>query len=452
MTRDPSSDVLLVEPPNDRRLDNRPGFGMPLGVGYVAAWIRRRGIGCVLDDLNRLDAGPAWLARRVRALRPRVIGISCSPWNEGAWPALFAAARAAAPESVLVAGGLSVRYDAAAFLRRFPALDAAAEGEGEPTFEALARAALAADGRRDALRRIAGVAGLAVRRGRAVAAAPARPPVMDADAFPSPIVEGVFRPRDYPGIAKLIAARGCPFRCAYCQWGSPRLPYRVRSVGRVVEELRALHRDGVREIAFGDGTFNLSTRRLRAFRDAFRREGFAFRLYDVDCRARYFDGVQARLLRDMGAVDVGFGLETIHPRTQALIRKRQDPRDVARAARCARRRGLRVHVSVMIGLPGETEDDIARTLDFLEDLAPDFAGIFPVRCQAGTEFAASPGRYPPALPPRRVREIADRARRRFRTVGADPRLYERRRILAETVFPHAGDPSAAFSTRKEAFR
>ena len=51
----------------------------------------------------------------------------------------------------------------------------------------------------------------------------------------------------------MVASRGCPLRCSYCSLGSGStvaLPYRRRSVGSVLAELR--HELAAREVSFID--------------------------------------------------------------------------------------------------------------------------------------------------------------------------------------------------------
>jgi len=51
----------------------------------------------------------------------------------------------------------------------------------------------------------------------------------------------------------------------------------------------------------------------------------------------------------------------------------------------ARKRGLKVHCGVIVGLPGEDENDVAESVRFaVEQVQPTELGIFPLRVQPGT--------------------------------------------------------------------
>jgi len=232
----------------------------------------------------------------------------------------------------------------------------------------------------------------------------------------------------------LLSARGCPHACTFCQWGGSNIPYRRHGLEYVASELKALARAGVRKIAFGDGTFNASTARLRGLRDVLAREGLAFTIYDADCRADIFDEEQALLLKELGVVDVGFGLESVNARTLGLIKKALDPRQVRRAVLAARPHIPSIHVSMIVGLPGETRQDIMATADFLGELPLDYVGVNALRLQEGTNLSAlDPALTPPPLPPEECQDVIEQLRRRFKIMNPHEQHLQMRRDLALLV-------------------
>ena len=65
-------------------------------------------------------------------------------------------------------------------------------------------------------------------------------------------------------------------------------------------------------------------------------------------------------------------------------------------------------IDVIVGFPGETDDDFARTYDFLERIEPAFLHVFPYSVRPGTPAADLPGRVP--APVIEVRAPFDRSR------------------------------------------
>lgn len=59
----------------------------------------------------------------------------------------------------------------------------------------------------------------------------------------------------------------------------------------------------------------------------------------------------------------------------------------------ARKYGMKIHASIQIGLPNETEEDVKKTIKFLEELDIDEVGIFNTRLQPGTELEENCEKY-----------------------------------------------------------
>jgi threonylcarbamoyladenosine tRNA methylthiotransferase MtaB len=78
---------------------------------------------------------------------------------------------------------------------------------------------------------------------------------------------------------------------------------------------------------------------------------------------------------------------------------------------------LGLGADVLVGFPGESEADFARTLDLVEALPFSYLHVFPYSARPGTEAAARPGRLDPralATRARRLRAVGEAASRRFR--------------------------------------
>lgn len=428
--RDQGGPILLIEPPSEHLLNHqhlRPG--VPLGIGYIMAALHSAGRTYEFLDLNAGNHNSFLAGQVARELAPAVIGVSCAPWSEPYLPGLLGLLRQAAPRALLVLGGVLVRYDPAKFLAAYPQADVGVRGEGEETFPRLLEALEShpADPRRAAL----GVPGLVVRLEGGLRDTGPAPLPSDLDRLASPFARGVFDLGQYSEIVMLLSARGCPHACTFCQWGGSNIPYRRHGLEYVVRELEALAQAGVGKIAFGDGTFNASTARLRGLRDLLARRGLRFTIYDADCRADIFTEEQALLLKDLGVVDVGFGLESVNPRTLALINKALDPGQVRRAVLTARPHIRSIHVSMIVGLPGETRQEVLATADFLAELPLDYVGVNALRWQEGTNLSAGDGApSAPLLGPEECQELIEELRRRFNIMNPHEEHLEMRRRLA----------------------
>ena len=73
-------------------------------------------------------------------------------------------------------------------------------------------------------------------------------------------------------------------------------------------------------------------------------------------------------------------------------------------------------IDVIVGFPGETEEDFQATYDLLARVRPAFLHVFPYSRRAGTEAAALPGQLTAAVKAQRVarlEELSDRLHAEF---------------------------------------
>jgi threonylcarbamoyladenosine tRNA methylthiotransferase MtaB len=97
--------------------------------------------------------------------------------------------------------------------------------------------------------------------------------------------------------------------------------------------------------------------------------------------------------------------------------------------------GLTVTTDLITGFPGETEDDCARTCDFVAEMRFAGAHVFPFSARPGTAAATMPGQLPAPV----RKERAARLRRIVEQTGA----AERSRFLGATrpvLWEGAGRP------------
>ncbi|MBM3463196.1 MAG: hypothetical protein FJX76_13925 [Armatimonadetes bacterium] len=165
---------------------------------------------CVPDTVERLLA-------RVDA--PDVVGFSTYVWNERNSHRLAEAVKKQYPSATIVFGGPQIPREPSDYFERHPWLDVCVHGEGETPFTALLLQVIS--GAPD----MEQVPGISYRRnGRQHFTRPSAR-ISDLD-LPSPFTLGYFdgfierhRAQDYLIVASLETSRGCPYSCAFCNWG-----------------------------------------------------------------------------------------------------------------------------------------------------------------------------------------------------------------------------------------
>jgi hopanoid biosynthesis associated radical SAM protein HpnJ len=253
-------------------------------------------------------------------------------------------------------------------LRASRALDFVAGNEFDFTIEEVARGVP-----------LPRVAGLSYRVNGHVAHTPPRPILEDMDRLP--FVTPVYR-RDltvehyaigylrHPYVS-LYTGRGCRSKCTFCLWpqtvGGQR--YRTRSVDHVAEEMALAQRlfPEVREFFFDDDTFTDDLPRAEAIAKRLGRLGIT---WSVNAKANV-PAATLRVLRDNGLRLLLVGYES--GVQQILNNVRKGVRlDAARTfTREAKRLGIAIHGTFILGLPGETRETIQETIRFAREIDPD---------------------------------------------------------------------------------
>jgi len=382
--------ILLVHPlgrsSGASRISRLANIMPPLGLASIAAWLERQGFAAhILDCYARPDADSE-LARLLQELSPGWVGFSCTTATFHDGVRLAGLVKAGLPEARTVMGGVHVSGQPGASLEQAPALDFVIFGEGEQAMaELMAQDTAPADIPGLAWRDEAGEVRVNARRTR----------LLDLDDLPFPAygkLQGfpgayslpLFNYPRAPG-ATLTSSRGCPYACSYCDRSVFRRSYRYNSAQYLYEHLAHLRRDfGVRHVNIYDDQFTFKKDRVERFCELLlhRPLGVSF---NCAVRADHVDPELLRLLKRAGCWMVSLGIESGE---QALLDGLNRPMRLEQAALTVRRikaAGLRAKGLLMLGLPGETRETMARTKNFALSL-----GLDDVNMAKFTPFPGAP--------------------------------------------------------------
>jgi len=96
----------------------------------------------------------------------------------------------------------------------------------------------------------------------------------------------------------------------------------------------------------------------------------------------------ADLMVKKGCHTAMMGVETVKPETLVTIKKDFTAAEVRAAMAVCRAAGLEVVATAIVGLPGETEADVAATMDFMCEVDPDYVSVHTAIPRNGTELRA----------------------------------------------------------------
>ncbi len=174
----------------------------------------------------------------------------------------------------------------------------------------------------------------------------------------------------------LIMGRGCVYKCAFCAYNALSA-VRFYSPGYLVEQMEYMHREfSVTGLYFTDSTLGNNRRVLRAMCEEILRRGTQKCVeWFANIRPNQVNEEILRLMWAAGCRYLFYGFESNSQRVLDLMSKSCRAEFNTKAATLHNRLGFPYHASILLGYPGEREQDILETLAFLEDVKPPSVGI-----------------------------------------------------------------------------
>lgn len=346
----------------------------PLGLAYVAAALEKSGFQVEIYDNYLLDRPIEEVKGEIRKRQPQIVGITCSSLTYSRCIEMAKAAKEAYPACRVVVGGPHPSYMPETMLQH-KEIDYVVVGEGERAMVNLAKFILQGEPNSA----IAKVPGVACKIGSEIARS--KPEfIADLDTIPFParhllpmkMYDRVLPYIDAKPVDTMSVLRGCPYKCAYCEtrelWGTT---CRAFSPQRVIDEIKHIAENyGTRGIYFVGDNFTINKKRTSDLCQLIKENKLDIKW---TCETRT-DLVNKDVLTDMksaGCQTIFFGVESGSLRIQQKLNKNIDLEEVKRTFELCRQMGIRTATSFMLGIPGETVEDMQATFKFAKSLNPD---------------------------------------------------------------------------------
>lgn len=360
---------------------------VPLAAGALGVSARVHGLDKklsieVLEPGLTDSLGDALLADRIARDEPAFVGFSLYLWNVERSLHLCREVKRRSPHTRILVGGPEVSADNP-FVLAQRGFDLAVTGEAEESFAQLMHALL--EGKDPA-----GLANVAVRKPLGLTPfGPSCNASFPLSTYPSPYLEGLV-PIDPRRSTYVETVRGCRSHCTFCFYPRSSSVLRTLDVDQSAAMVSRLREGGAREVVFLDPTFN--------HRPQFEELVEALAQVNPDRALTFFGEVRAEGLREEHAASLqraGFdrleiGLQSVNMQTLKRVKRGGNPEKVAAAAKLMHAQGISLLVDLIIGLPGDGPDDVARGVDFLlEHGLGDEAQVFPLSLLPGTAMRAT---------------------------------------------------------------
>ncbi len=357
----------------------------PLGLLYIAAWVRERfNLEIVVVHQRAQGWDAEQLVSHIVDFEPDIVGLGYMTPSAYALPVLTQSIRAALPDALLVLGGPHVSALGMEAVAATTA-DVGVVGEGEIAMEHILRAYIEGGDMAD-------IPGIIWRNdeGVVVENPGTLPRIDDLDTLPMPAYDllpdirkiwplPTMAPIPHRKYVSLLSSRGCPFGCTYCHNTHGR-KWRAHSAERMVEEAAyALKQTGGTEIEYLDDCFNLEKTRVIAFSEHLcKTMGPVKMSFPNANRADLLDDESVDALVTAGMYYTALSLESGAPRIQALISKNLDISKYLNTVRLCAEKRVFTNGFVMLGFPTETAAEMEETIRVAAESKLHIASFFRV--------------------------------------------------------------------------
>ena len=184
--------------------------------------------------------------------------------------------------------------------------------------------------------------------------------------------------------------RGCIWgRCSFC---AETFPFRSRSAKSFVDELERFDQMGLHRFNFSESDFGGRPEILTEVADEILRRGLKI---SVNGQIRINKLHDAALLRKLVAAGIGcnFGIDGVTAHTLKLQHKGYTIETVKQCLSRYEEAGIKVQINLLVGVPGETEQDVDDTIQFVIDhksFITEVWAIAPFRLMHGCVFWKEP--------------------------------------------------------------
>jgi radical SAM PhpK family P-methyltransferase len=179
-------------------------------------------------------------------------------------------------------------------------------------------------------------------------------------------------------------ARSCAFNCSFCNYPTRAGKLSFASLEAIRKELDSIHEvPQIKNVVFIDDTFNVPLGRFKDICRLIIDRGYNFNWFSY-FRCSNSDAEAVELMAKSGCKGVFLGIESGSPRILENMNKAATIEKYSDGIRLLRENNILTFASFIAGFPGETDETIRETIDFIKTNRPDFYRVQLWYCEPGT--------------------------------------------------------------------
>jgi anaerobic magnesium-protoporphyrin IX monomethyl ester cyclase len=389
--------VMLVQPGFTWQVNKPTRF--PVGLMYLASALRKDSpdVDVSIVDMPAEGLDAQGLIKKIGEEKPDIVAVSMVSVFFGIGKEIAKEVKARYPNIAIVAGGPHASAMPVETLRKSD-FDIAVIGEGEKTFSEIVNAY-------GDSQRITGISGIAFKDGAKIVKNAPSLDEYDINELPMAAESlDLLRLDRYDDtlegelVYPIMATRGCPYGCAFCGGHAVFTRVRKRSPESVVDEIEYVYRQyGIKLFHFLDDTFTVDkSYAKRIFELIMERnlpiKWMAMTRADAIVHTLKDDGDYReereflKLAKDSGCMGFAIGVESGDKDLLRLLDKRLDLDILHKATELTKEAGIHVKYFLMVGIPGQDEASVQKTIDVIDRDRPDSVNVTILKPLPGSEL------------------------------------------------------------------
>ncbi len=195
-------------------------------------------------------------------------------------------------------------------------------------------------------------------------------------------------------------AEGCDNHCTYCIIPKLRGKMRSRKLSDILDEARGLAELGVKElivVAQDTGRYGMDLAGKSMLSEILRELCKIDGIEWIRLHYLYPEMIDDELIKTLAEEDkilkyLDIPIQHINDRILKLMNRRGDRAGTESLIKKLREKipGVVIRTSIIVGFPGETDEEFEELCDFLKEYRLERAGVFPYSCEEGTAAARLP--------------------------------------------------------------
>ncbi len=218
-------------------------------------------------------------------------------------------------------------------------------------------------------------------------------PPVSLDDLPYPNFRGTLVREFVP----ILSSRGCPRKCSFCSETSNWVSWRYRDAAKVIAEMDARAAQfSCNSFHFHDDSINGSLRFMDQFCELLTQRGAPYS-WESFCCPEGLDDQRLERMRKAGCVLLKVGVQSFSPNVLMAMRRRPDVEALKRSILFGASLGISIRFDMLIGFPGETDQDFQQSLEVLDSVLDQAPQVFfspnPFYLSLGSETMLNAAHY-----------------------------------------------------------